>query len=586
MVVIGLILAWVGVFFEVDSAVEAKQKETNGKKADIDKATASPKATIGLYEKRLTEFDALRTQKWQATWDDQKSLYTWPDLGKDNVAYLEKLKFGDEIKGGDVNGVRVNGEKIRDLFRDKYLELYSDLAAEVLPLRFGAGGGVAAGAGGSPGAGSPGVGMPGVGPPGGGLPPTGGPGAAGTPPTGDSWEAVLRYVSNWGSRTPESEDIWLAIEDYWVQRDVVRALAGVNAELANMKPLPGGASVKDEPLHRTFENRTWRAELWVADEDGKKYLKGKLWNLTDRLQPLGASGGMVLRVWLKDDPKETDYFDFLVEGVAIKPWVRGEQDEAKNNVRVIKTIPQHLLPAGRIEKLAKVEQVFDVRTVPLRSVERLALGKPAEPRGLSARHADRDLDMSLFSKKKAAEQTGATAAGSSGGKPSPGGPPGPGPVGSGGPVGPGGPGVGSDASASGENTLLMQARKRYLGRTDHVRRMPVAFTVVVDQTYIQDVLTAFANVRLRFQITQDHWKRFGGNLSYANTYGAPPAGGAGPMPGPGPVPGGTGPGPVRPLGKPGAGTPPMPFPGSGGVPAPAGCRPTAAPTSWPRASSN
>ena len=38
--------------------------------------------------------------------------------------------------------------------------------------------------------------------------------------------------------------------------------------------------------------------------------------------------------------------------------------------------------------------------------------------------------------------------------------------------------------------------------------MPIGIDVVVDQAYQQDVLLAFANSPIRFQITQVTWNRF------------------------------------------------------------------------------
>lgn len=55
-------------------------------------------------------------------------------------------------------------------------------------------------------------------------------------------------------------------------------------------------------------------------------------------------------------------------------------------------------------------------------------------------------------------------------------------------------------------------KRRYVEITPQVRRMPVGIVVIVDQAYIQDVLLAFANSSLRFQITQVTWQRFRGNL--------------------------------------------------------------------------
>jgi hypothetical protein len=63
-------------------------------------------------------------------------------------------------------------------------------------------------------------------------------------------------------------------------------------------------------------------------------------------------------------------------------------------------------------------------------------------------------------------------------------------------------------------------KKRYLVSTDQVRRMPVGIVVVVDQAYMEDVLLAFANSPLRFQITQVEWKRFTGTLAGAGSSGS------------------------------------------------------------------
>jgi hypothetical protein len=69
-------------------------------------------------------------------------------------------------------------------------------------------------------------------------------------------------------------------------------------------------------------------------------------------------------------------------------------------------------------------------------------------------------------------------------------------------------GAGGGAIAS----VIDGNRRRYVEITPQVRRMPVAIMVVVDQAYIQDMLLAFANSPLRFQITQVTWHRFRGNL--------------------------------------------------------------------------
>jgi hypothetical protein len=83
-------------------------------------------------------------------------------------------------------------------------------------------------------------------------------------------------------------------------------------------------------------------------------------------------------------------------------------------------------------------------------------------------------------------------------------------------VGPGGMGFGGGPGQPGGGPLLAVIdgnKKRYLEVTKQVRRMPVGIVVVVDQAYMQDMLLAFANSPLRFQITQVNWTRFRDTLS-------------------------------------------------------------------------
>jgi len=49
-------------------------------------------------------------------------------------------------------------------------------------------------------------------------------------------------------------------------------------------------------------------------------------------------------------------------------------------------------------------------------------------------------------------------------------------------------------------------RKRYVLVNDQVRRLPVAFVIVVDQAHRSDVLAAVASSKLRIQTTQVYWK--------------------------------------------------------------------------------
>jgi hypothetical protein len=82
-------------------------------------------------------------------------------------------------------------------------------------------------------------------------------------------------------------------------------------------------------------------------------------------------------------------------------------------------------------------------------------------------------------------------------------------------------------------------RDRYLYVSPQVRRMPVGMSLIVDQAYIQDVLTAFANSRLRVQITQVQWQRRDAIPPMASGGSTPVSGGMmGPPPSPSPSYGG------------------------------------------------
>src|SRR5439155_23202643 len=79
---------------------------------------------------------------------------------------------------------------------------------------------------------------------------------------------------------------------------------------------------------------------------------------------------------------------------------------------------------------------------------------------------------------------------------------------------PGAPGVGEGgggfggAATSTDVTDNGLPRRRYIHRTDQVRAMPIGLAVIADQAYVQDVLTAMANCKLRFQTVQTHLTRF------------------------------------------------------------------------------
>ncbi|HVK11035.1 MAG TPA: hypothetical protein VM597_19860 [Gemmataceae bacterium] len=544
---IGLLLAWIGLFVNVADATEEKQAENDKNKKEIEAAKAQPKKMLDLYEEQKKELFELRTKRWLEMWDSQKEVFAWPESLDDTLfGRYKDVKFGTPI---------LNSNALTN-FQDQFVKVFEQVEKDSAPLQFNGG-----------------------------------------------WQSVLRYTPEF-ARTPTSEDVWLSLEDYWVQRELIKGLMQVNKDAARFtrvtNPPP---KTPDQPV--VFANRTWQVELKIVTKSGGKALAGKIKNLTPRLQPFNANNQIVLKVWLSQDAANDPTsrpFLFVIEGTSLE----GGKEE------VIKDLDKrHIIYEGRVEEIAKVEQVFDARTAPVKRLDRMALYYP------SARHAEAELQMTEFSKKAFETETaGATGTGAEGGF---GGPPMPGAPGaapSGPPIGAVGAGVGgppgsassfggAGAAAPGEVTQNSLVRRRYIHKTDQVRAMPVGLGVVVDQAYVQELLTALANTRLRFQTVQTHINRFRGNLAYAGStgelpgmYGPAPGAGAGeveegrgalvPRPGGpavGPGPGSSsgpavGPGPGSSSGPavgpgPGSASPPMPgrpgglggpggFPGFGG----------------------
>jgi len=175
---IGLMLAWLGLFFGVAEATTDKENENKTAKDNIEKAKAQAKKKLQLYDEQKEELFKLRTKRWEEMWVQQQSIYEWPEaLGEEQISKYKDAKFGADISDAS----------FKYAFRDLGMKGYEELAKAAAPIQF----------------------------------------------AGD-WRTALRTVPSW-RRDPESEDIWLAIEDYWVQRELVLALTRVNKDAAQFK---------------------------------------------------------------------------------------------------------------------------------------------------------------------------------------------------------------------------------------------------------------------------------------------------------------------------------------------------------------
>src|SRR5262249_40014939 len=126
------------------------------------------------------------------------------------------------------------------------------------------------------------------------------------------WERILRHVSNLATYDYKltSDQLWLMMEDVWIQRSLLEAIKSVNDQMGTFHRVkyekagavvddPDGKAAPNDPLRRKFRSRFWEVSLEVVNKGGKAYLTGTLENINDRLQVLGRGKEMTLRVWLE-----------------------------------------------------------------------------------------------------------------------------------------------------------------------------------------------------------------------------------------------------------------------------------------------
>jgi hypothetical protein len=515
---------------KVGGRIDARQKEISDENSAIkSKSNPKPKSLLAEADQALVKIEKRKGGLHEENWNRQKYLFTWPA----GATLLRKnfdptsLKFGSELSNRE-------GEFDQFIKNEVYLREFSSASTDPGPA----------------------TGM-----------------ADTVAPTQfkDGWKKVLRYVDAWGQSTITKDQIWLAMEDIWVQRSLLDAVRSVDEGMARfhratldrdknivedptfddygrklddkMNPIPTPDAEKFPAL---FRNRVWAIELKLEKEGTATKLTGVLTNLSERLQLMGSGNIMTLNVWFANAPVPMPFViggEFLAgKGSKKNVKVDGRDVEVPANVQPVITIPSHFLPTGvEPTEIVRVEQVFDIRTVPVKRIDALVFG---HTKALDSRNAAAQL---LPPGKPFAQEAAPStdAAAPTGGGPTPGAtgpaatPPGapptgasaPPPTGSAPPPGMGGggfpgslrPGSGAAPGSGTPNgggtiaAIIDGNKKRYLAVTDQVRRMPVGIVVVVDQAYMEDMLLAFANSPLRFQITQVEWRRFNDQLAGIGT---------------------------------------------------------------------
>jgi hypothetical protein len=424
----------------VASAIDEKAKKLDESKKAVEglkPATIKNQNWIAALEKKLLDLEKQKQAIWNDAWTAQASITTWPDS-------LKAEQFQRVLKDAPFGKSLDDYPQLREKFTDKdtgYPKQVESLQEIVDPVKSKDKGAVQFLKG---------------------------------------WEAVLRPVKDFSGHEPPSEDIWLAQEDYWIQRGMLQIVRDANDFVARMAKVAGDPAdkprekEKDERDRQSFRNATWKLDLVLLPTQIR-------WQVTNVSQ-LQQHVDLKFRVKLRNAPNDVI---LTVQDEPLGPGTTSKPGFEK-------------ITLG--DSFVSVEQVFDWKTVPVKRIDAIELGYPAH------RLAGKPLV-----EEPALRGKSAAPAGIPGGPVAPGAPGGPGTPGT--PGIPGGPGVGTPSeSVGGDVTKFGLRRKRYLIVTEQVRRMPVAMTLIVDQARIQEVLTAVANSPLRIQITQVHWQRYRGGI--------------------------------------------------------------------------
>jgi hypothetical protein len=295
------------------------------------------------------------------------------------------------------------------------------------------------------------------------------------------WQNVIRHVKaspGWNT-APTFEEVWLAQEDYWVQRELLRALKQANDTVGHFVPVEGAGkadTTKEEIARQRFINgggnrdmATWQLDLSLITRGPKFHLVGKITNIGRRKQALGK-----IYFFVRVNRNET-----------LKPIVLEVQGEELGIGKDWKIDSPPLEFSFKPDGVYSVDQIFDDTTSPIRRIDQIAMYRLAHR-----------VYQPALKKAKFSEKLAGTAAARDDLKPD---------------------------EAAEERTENGLARARYFDNTDQVRRIPFGVVAIVDQAYIPEILTTLSNSKLRFQTTQVNLQHFRGSIKDDKKDGLQPA---------------------------------------------------------------
>jgi hypothetical protein len=456
LVLIALCTLWFG------AASDIKKKEDEFEKMKKQLADLKNKSGIknthwvNVLEQKEKKVADQKDKVWKEVWEAQSDLMTWPQALANEYEWLGRLYFLDDFYPPEVQDTTLR-LRISSKFKDQYVNTGA-YQTQIEPL----------------------VNI---------VDPVDAKGH-GTVQYAGGWQSIITHVPKWpASPPPTVEQIWLAQEDLWVQRELLNVIKESNTFLSKYKKEPNPPkAAKNELDRQVFTNPYWKLELTLEQDQ----VRWQITNLGKQIQPLG------MRYLIKFTGSNTPN-PILVDGEPLAP-----RHSTKGEEKRIKVV-------GRT-RLEEVRQELNWRTAPVKRIDKLALawhsqrtstralqGPPAkEGEGGDGTTASTEQPSGGADNDMAAMMGAMSAMGKRQQM-----------------MGAGGLG--------GQSTELIQ-RIRYMDFGPQVRRMAVGMVLIVDQAHIQDVLAAFANSKLRMQITQVHWQHYAGSIKppIMEMAGAPP----------------------------------------------------------------
>jgi hypothetical protein len=424
----------------VGADAEAKEKKIKATESDLkSNNNAISRQFIAALDDQKDLLGKKRGELWTEMYDKQKGLISWPG----DMRYTMGKKYPDF--GMDIN----RDDAFAYTEENVYLNEYEEMADIIKPTDYQGG-----------------------------------------------WKAVLTPVAWSATNRPTYDEVWLSLEDMCVQREVLNVLHQANQAVAVFEavPVPKGETLPPttmrpaEAFAKRFQSRWYELDISLDRKDRDYTFHVKMKNISGRRQVIYQ---MDLNVWVSPNPSETEAARPVLVTIPIDALAADQVIEKDVKVNI------NQLPTG----IRKVEQVLNQRSVPIKRLKELALGKNPghrkfDPTFKTVKAFEKETDT------KPADSGNQLGSGKGSGMPGMPGAPGMPTT----PGMPGMPGMGG-TSAAGELTPNGLNKKRYIDVTDQVRRLPITIVMTMDQTSIPDVLVALSNSKLRFQVTQVHWMR-------------------------------------------------------------------------------